>query len=456
MKRRNKLPFAVFRFSRILMTSLLLITFTLLDAPSSNASIKPGSTCAKLNLKSSFANVPYICSKSGKKLIWTVDKKTQAAIKAAADAKAALEAEAAEDARIEVEKKAAEDARQAAEAKVKVDADAKKNAEIKAAAEKIAQENATFDINHLYPRVVYERSRAEIAKKIANPAKNTIKISYYVGNSVDNSRVEIAKETIQETISLWSNEFQAQDLNIIYYGYADKDWANQKYRELTGFNHDSPPVAECTLSYCGNGEATYSDSFNPRRYVFISGLQFTDAALMNRSGASHEYTHWVQNFLMGNNTGNIPSWVIEGGAEFYGEAVAYVKFDSDLSVRSQLHSNYWLGSIDYLKRDFGTLDIREIFSRQNDDNTIKLMKNLEVQYVPRDQFGMTYMLGSMATEVLVAVYGQDKFVDFMKLFKSNSSFESNFLRTYAMTATDFYKKLTPYFASLVSEFKNPN
>jgi len=456
IKRRNKLPFAVFRFSRILMASLLLTSFTLLDAPSSNASIKPGSTCAKLNLKSSFANVPYICSKSGKKLIWTVDKKTQAAIKAAAEAKASLDAKAADEARIEAEKKAAEDARLAAEAKAKADAEAKKNAEIKAAAEKIAQENATFDINHLYPRVVYERSRAEIAKKVSNPTKNSVSIKYYVGASVQQWRVDLAKIDLQDAINLWSESFQPADVNVIFYGFADKAWANLKFRELTKYDHDSAPVADCTTSYCGNGEATYADAFTPRRYVFIVGLEFTDAGLWNRSTNAHEYTHWAQFNFMGENSSSMPNWVLEGGAQFYGEAISYVKFDTDKSTRSGIHSNYWLGSTAYLKRVFGNDSLPAIFAQKNDTNTVKMMEDLEAQYVPSDQFGMAYYMGSCAFEVLVSVYGQDKVAEFLASFGKSRDWKTNFQNIFGISTTDFYKKLTPYFADIAYELKNPS
>lgn len=435
------------------MVTLLLASLTLIDGTLANAAIKPGSTCTKLNSKTSSAKVPYICTKFGKKLIWTVDKKTQAAIKVAADAKAALEAKAAEVARIEAEKKAADDARLAAEAKAKADAEAKKNAEIKAAAEKIAQENATFDIDHLYPRLVYERSRAEIAKKVANPIKNSVSIKYFVGPSVQQWRVDLAKIDLQDAVNLWSESFQPEDVNIIFYGFADKAWANLKFRELTKFDRDSAPVAECTPSYCGNGEATYSDLFTPRRYVFIVGLEFTDAGLWNRSTNAHEYTHWAQFNFMGNNFGLMPTWILEGGAQFYGEAISYVKFDTDKSTRSGIHTNYWMDSRSYLKRTFGNESLPTIFSSKNDANTLRMMEDLEVPNMTPELFGMSYFMGSSAFEVLVSVYGQNKVAEFLASFGKSRDWKTSFQNIFGISTTEFYKKLTPYFADIAHEIK---
>jgi hypothetical protein len=61
---------------------------------------------------------------------------------------------------------------------------------------------------------------------------------------------------------------------------------------------------------------------------------------------------------------------------------------------------------------------------------------------------MAYLMGSYATEVLVSVYGQEKFNDFFKSFATSTNFQANFEKVFGITTSDFYGKLTPYLAEM--------
>jgi hypothetical protein len=56
----------------------------------------------------------------------------------------------------------------------------------------------------------------------------------------------------------------------------------------------------------------------------------------------------------------------------------------------------------------------------------------------------SYWAGGLATEVLVGVYGFDKFVEFTKNIQQNQDLSSLLMQTYGFNADYFYEKLAPY------------
>lgn len=68
--------------------------------------------------------------------------------------------------------------------------------------------------------------------------------------------------------------------------------------------------------------------------------------------------------------------------------------------------------------------------------------------------GLAYLLGSCATEVLVAAYGHEKVLDYYRAFASEKSFEVNFEKSFGITLENFYFKLAPYFAQISGELSN--
>ena len=55
-----------------------------------------------------------------------------------------------------------------------------------------------------------------------------------------------------------------------------------------------------------------------------------------------------------------------------------------------------------------------------------------------------YLSIGLATEVLVALYGFDKFVDLTKNLASTSSMSDLLMKTYGFNEDYFYEKLAPY------------
>ena len=56
----------------------------------------------------------------------------------------------------------------------------------------------------------------------------------------------------------------------------------------------------------------------------------------------------------------------------------------------------------------------------------------------------SYWAGALATEVLVGLYGFDKFVEFTKKIQTGQDISTLLTQTYGFSEDFFYEKLAPY------------
>jgi hypothetical protein len=242
-------------------------------------------------------------------------------------------------------------------------------------------------------------------------------------------------------VKVWSTFFKPSRVVIIWYSSKDIPWAKAKYEAAGGNPAWASGFSGCTPSYCGNASASFMDG---GKFLFEQGLEFVDEGLWNRSTAAHEYTHLAQFGLSSpTNLSAIPWWSVEGGAQFYGEAIGYTPFDSTKSTRSGIHSQYALDSKTYISSLFPGETLKSLLSKNDPEITKKLMKSLEVTSNSEGAIGLAYLLGSYATEVLVALYSHEKMADFYKSFATNPNYESNFSKIFGVSLDNFYAKLTP-------------
>jgi len=383
---------------RILAFVLILSLTAVGHHPAANAAVKAGSTCKSVGQIIKQKGLQYTCVKSGKKFVWSKGQKI-----------------------------------------------AKTTPTVKPAPAPLSIDNLDFE-------QVYQKSRSEVAKYVANGVSDAASITYLTGANVDAWRIEIAKNEVESAVKLWSSFFKPSKVTIVWYSSKDITWAKTTYDAAGGYSA-SPynGFNSCTASYCGKARASIGGHGN---YLFEQGLEFRDQGLWNRSTAAHEYTHLAQYGLSTSaNSSAMPWWSVEGGAQFYGEAIGYTPFDSSKKTRSGIHSQYTSDSISYISSLFPGQNFKSLLLK-NDAESIKiLMKSLEVSTNKQGALGLSYLLGSYATEVLVAVYGHEKMANFYASFATSRNFESNFANTFGITVDAFYAKLTPYLVSMANELK---
>lgn len=399
-------------FVALFLVSTVLVT----NISPANSAVKPGGACKKLGQISTTNGYKYSCVKSGKKLVWNKGVKlptpkptmtptpTPAAVTTPTPAPSTT---------VSVMK--------------------------------------PITLDNLDYKEVYLASRAEVSKYVANGFTNDGAINFQVGENVEPWRVEIAKNEINSAVKLWSSFFKPTSMTIIWYSSKDIDWAKAKY-EAAGGNPDwASGFSGCSAQYCGNASASLMGG---TKFLFEQGLEFRDQGLWNRSTAAHEYSHLAQFGLSApTNLGALPWWSVEGGAQFYGEAIGYDYFDTSRTTRSGMHSQYAADSQSYISELFPGQTLKSVLQKNDPAATKILMKSIEATTNAPGALGLSYLLGSYATEALVSVYGHEKMANFYSSFATSADYQSNFEKIFGISLDTFYLKLTPYLHSMSAELK---
>ena len=385
---------------RILVLSVVASLALTLNLSTASAAVKAGDTCKKVGQVSTSKGLKYTCVKSGKKTIWN------------------------------------------------------KGVKIAGASPTVTTTPSParpMSLDSLDDDQVYVISRAEVAKYVANGVSSEGVIDFQVGANVDAWRVDIAKNEVNSAVKLWSSMFKPTSVTIIWYSSKDIPWAKTKYQEAGGDPTWASGFNGCTPLYCGNASASLMSG---GKFLFEQGLEFQDKGLWNRSTAAHEYTHLAQFGLTSpTDLGTIPWWSMEGGAQFYGEAIGYTPFDTSRMTRSGMHTQSASDSLAYVSSLFPGQTLKLLMLKKDPEITKSLMKSVEVSTNARGALGLSYLLGSYATEVLVAVYGHEKMADFYKSFSTSTNYQSNFNKVFGVSVDTFYAKLTPYFYSMAFELR---
>lgn len=300
-----------------------------------------------------------------------------------------------------------------------------------------------FDINNLSVDEVYKRARIDIENHINSSNYVNDIFIFHIPDGLDMNRVNTEKQTLARTGKLWSNIYKpTYKVETIFYDHTSLQWAKDLFKSITGQDGINQSQ-NCTPNYCGNAS---NNIIGNKPIVYEQGMGGGDNTL--RSTSAHEYTHLAQTAGNSEYWSLAPLWLVEGMAQFYGEAVGYASFDSNKQTRKQIHMIF---SYNYTKDT--KINIKDKLLSNNSDTINSLMNSLEFPQTRYNQETATlaYLVGGYASEVLVAVYGHDKVEEFIMSFKNSTDWETSFSKIFGITKNDFYNKLTPYFASVATE-----
>ena len=297
-------------------------------------------------------------------------------------------------------------------------------------------------IDNLNAKNVYDQSRQEVNSAIDKSNYVNTFLNFNIGPSQNYSVVATEKDSLNKAVRLWSSVYQPKEqLEVLFYNFADLDWAKAKYTQITG-GGTLHSVTTCSKNFCGGASAGRTGN-GP--WIYEQGLGGT---LWNKSTSAHEYTHLAQTSGNSNYWNIAPLWLVEGMAQFYGEAIGYTPFDSKLITRGEMHRQYCL---DFKVANQG--DMKTLLEKNSVSTVKMLMQSIEFPN-PRHGQALTsaaYLLGSYGSEVLVAVYGHPSVEQFIKSFANSTDWKSNFYKSFGITSDDFYTKLTPYLYEMSKE-----
>jgi hypothetical protein len=267
-----------------------------------------------------------------------------------------------------------------------------------------------------------------------------LNIKYIVGPGVDPARLAAEKAGIDRIAGLWSPYFLPEQTRFIYVSEKDAEWAEKIVvsEQLSSMLYQSITIM-ITQNSCGFALGGHPNGI----YTNIQCLA-TGQALGSSQTGPHEYTHFFQYF--NNSLPNYaPCWITEGMAHFYGNAVGYSPQDPNGVERLNMYRGQTYNYDQSKGNAQNARTLPTIMAEGSADKIIALYTAIET---PGGGGGASscYVLGGLAFEALTAVYGQEMIATFMTSFKSSKDWKANFLSTFGVDVTTFYRKMVPYLA----------
>jgi hypothetical protein len=289
----------------------------------------------------------------------------------------------------------------------------------------------------------------------AVPATNNVfDISYVVSPTVTNSMLEREKALLQRAADFWSNDYTPNGVTVVYITKTDATWAENLVAQHPSWGGAIPGgiTSWINKANCGFALAFLADS----KQVFIECLHDgADRSLQDDSVGAHEYTHWFQYAQNPSIAIYTVPWLVEGQANFFGEAINAVQNDPKLQFINYSLAGYatqWDIYRGYTFADFKELDI---FDRANVfENKVMLQRNGLVW----DQ----YLIGTLVSEWLVSKFGNDKFVTWTKTLMTTkgqtreSEIAANaiaFKSSFGFEFADLATWITPYLAARSAQIR---
>jgi hypothetical protein len=344
--------------------------------------ITPGSTCKVLKQKVDYLNKTYTCTKSGKKLTWN-----------------------------------------------------------KGVAAKKATPTTTptptptpiqISIDNLDLKGVPQKANDNVIKVLKSSPRANYEPTKFLGANVVQARVSQEIAGLERAIDFWAPYFQPNKFQVVYVMGGDEEWLETKSSEL-GLSSMLPrgdtwsmwmkKQNPCAVATAGSGKGVPT-------FVQCLGRPYEGGT---RQTGPHEYTHLFQDYYGGTNHKRIP-WYTEGSAIYFGWTLGFYPTDSNFNDRSNWFKSLYFNMNNESKDDFISKDMQRF------KNRMKMLTPGSFDSVGRT----SYWVGGLATEVLVALYGFDKFVEFTKNIQTNPDMSSLLKQTYGFDEDYFYEKLAPY------------
>jgi hypothetical protein len=338
-----------------LVRLIALIIPMVLVASNSYAAVKAGSSCSKAGIKSVSAGKTYTCVKSGKKLVWD---------------KGVL---------IPVEKPLTP----------------------------AASPTSFEDLSSHLDGIIYG-AWLKASQQIQGASSPLGNLKILVGPNTTEINTK-SGDSLSLLAKLFANSLQVKNLTVIKYSKADIEWAQQQYESLSPNNKRAGAAASYCLDSSGCRGGIAGINANGDGVILLGqggdyGYPDVNGGAIAMDGfvLSHEYTHTVQaiNATCRNGKGcygNLPQWLMEGGAEWSGSVSRFSdKYSDYLTFRTRNLSNKYSDATKFPPDWINTfLNPNPVFLPDQDNWA----------YWTKYPSGNVYTIGLMATEILVSIKG---------------------------------------------------
>lgn len=365
----------------IAFLSILSLSLSLPLIPA-NAAAKAGAKCSKAGVTSIASGKTFTCIKSGKKLVWS---------KGVSKSTATKSTPVPVPAPVEI----------------------------------------PISIDNLDLKGVPQKAYDNVETVLKSRPRTKYTPTFLLSPGVNQARVDQEISGLNRAIDLWQPYFLPDKFQVVYVVGGDEEWLENKSREM-GLSSMVAPGESWTIwmkkfSPCASGMAGSGNGIP----TFVQCLDRPYGG-GNRQLGPHEYTHLFQEGVGRIFKAPQIPWYAEGSASYFGWTLGFYPYQATSSERIDWLNMMYRFMGPEAKPDLSSKDLVKFKSR---------MRLLNQKAVNADT---SYWVGGLATEVLVALYGFDKFVDLTKNLASTSSMSDLLMKTYGFNEDYFYEKLAPY------------
>ncbi len=391
---------------------LLVVSLALaLIQPNAIASVKPGTICKKLGQTSTTSGFKYTCIKSGKKLVWNkgvaVKKPTPIPVPTPTATPTPTPS-----------------------------ATPTATPTASPTASPIPKAPISFDdLVENYEGIAYEAWRKSREKLISSTRTN-ISLKMVIGPTTELTYKE-PMIPIDLITRMYSGYAKQQEVRYLAFNFADRDWAvNEMETFLPNSGSQWIKFTACrTKETCWGGGAFHDGG---SKYLVVVAVGFFDLNHTSGTLDAHEFTHIIQQMVMGKGRPATefifdpwpPTWYWEGQAQFAQHASVY--HDSFSTYMAQRRSS---SSELFSDPAFTSQHIEKYF-----------VFNAPADWQSNYSRWRQYDLGGMFVEILTALKGPDATMEMWKLASTGVIFPVAFERVYGIS----YAKALPIMAKAIA------
>lgn len=263
-----------------------------------------------------------------------------------------------------------------------------------------------------------------------------LSIEILVSPGSDSQTIEMELERIRQTAKLWGEDFNPTNARIIFVqsdSPSELAWLEETHSRLS-LEYMIGDVARWYQEDCG------ALASNGGGYLTIIKCNRAFSGGLSSHVASHEYTHWYQSQfsdLMG-----WPNWLVEGGATFYGVAIASGADEETEIWFADSLIDFTFNYDNQLGVERGSY-VSKLLAMSSEEFVAE-MKLMERMDWTAGGVNLRYLLGSLASEALVATFGHEAMRELYRSFRSSAEWQSSFEDIFGVKVLEFYSLLQPY------------
>jgi hypothetical protein len=299
---------------------------------------------------------------------------------------------------------------------------------------------APVSFDNLNPKLVRKTAYSQIVSEVIESKPYISTLEFILGPSLPKSRADKEIVSLKRVATFWSDIYTPAKVYIGYYTEKDGAWVDNAYCSQINFcpSNLSQKISNTTTqdpNDCSNAMATRTKDQIPFFYECLG--KGSDEVRSKNIGA-HEYTHLAQRPYYDFDI--LPNWIIEGSATYFGTALGSWKGNN---IPASLDENMNFEANSWSTQDLCPLKQITLETIENCMKFTHQVNNGSVEGSRWTLAHVSYYMGSLMTEALIAVKGLAAFKKFMTDLK-DTSYENAFVSNFGISSDAFYVKASKY------------